>query len=493
MAALASAKRYQYECTYACHSPLLLRLRRFWRQVSCILYVVVLACAFAHTTFGHFSLFICACCAFHPVFALSQPTLLSSFFVFTYVLQASFVSEKEKKDGPEKDHSKEEFLSFTQYYRAQPVKRTIKNTKVKANDEAKTTPRQQHTATTHTLPIRLLTMEVLSLRNLKVIYFSCLKSSIVIPPQCLRCIGWDLLLLAQFLIVRSELTDELIERRIGENVWRVGVAMALLSGLFSLLTVFTDPGILPPINMASLTAEEQQRITSPPQPQQYGSSTECETQSPNSLLEQHAPAVAHFDIGMQSFCRRCQHLRPPLTAHCWWSDVCISEMDHYCIILGVVIGARNLRWFLSYLFFMSLTSLMGIYVTFNSLEIVSGAGVKLFVFILIICAALMAFACTTYFFAKSVRLIWAGQSTRGEIKGLQTSVAAPKGFAAIRHVFFPLLGSLLPLYYSELAILALTDVGGSGDDTNGIGERVELNPSDATAVVTVNGVEYPTV
>eukprot|EP00744_Colponema_vietnamica_P009580 GILI01013612.1.p1 GENE.GILI01013612.1~~GILI01013612.1.p1 ORF type:complete len:316 (+),score=19.75 GILI01013612.1:67-948(+) len=292
-------------------------------------------------------------------------------------------------------------------------------------------------------------MEVVSLRNLKIVYFKCLRSSVVIPPQCLRCIGWNLLLLAQCLTLRMFMTDEFITDKIGMPVWNVLIFFAILSGIFSLLTVFTDPGILPPVSV-------------PPTPEEQAQSGGCEMLAPNQILEHVNPQLAQFEIGMQQFCRKCHHLRPPQAAHCWWSDVCITEMDHYCIILGVVVGARNLRWFMGYLVSIMATSSIGMVVTFKSLESVFYSGPKLLIFVGIICASLIAFASTSYFFVNSFRLIVAGQSTRGEIKGLQTSAAAPKGRAALWHMLVPTLPTLLPMYFDR-----------SVDDSD-IHERSEL-------------------
>lgn len=303
----------------------------------------------------------------------------------------------------------------------------------------KYTQKGKRTQTQKPIVLKSFLMEVVSLRNLKVVYFRFLRSSVVIPPQCLRCIGWNLSLLAQCIALRMFVTDDFIYERIGMQIWDSLMFFALVSLLFSILTVFTDPGILPPVN-TPMSQEEQAQ------------SGGCEILAPNHILERVNAPLAQFEIGMQQFCRKCHHLRPPQAAHCWWGDVCITEMDHYCIILGVVVGARNLRWFMGYLLSIMVASVFGMVVTFNALESVFYSGPKLLVFVGIICASLIAFASTSYFFVNSLRLIWQGQSTRGEIKGLQSSAAAPKGRAALKHLLFPALPSLLPLYFDELAI-----------------------------------------
>lgn len=61
---------------------------------------------------------------------------------------------------------------------------------------------------------------------------------------------------------------------------------------------------------------------------------------------------------MLSYCRTCQIVRPPRSFHCSDCGFCVEVHDHHCPWMGTCIGLRNIRYFVSFLFFTSLHGLV---------------------------------------------------------------------------------------------------------------------------------------
>ena len=55
-----------------------------------------------------------------------------------------------------------------------------------------------------------------------------------------------------------------------------------------------------------------------------------------------------------SYCATCKILRPPRSFHCGTCGVCVEIHDHHCPWVGTCVGPRNVRLFVSFLFFTSL-------------------------------------------------------------------------------------------------------------------------------------------
>jgi hypothetical protein len=67
------------------------------------------------------------------------------------------------------------------------------------------------------------------------------------------------------------------------------------------------------------------------------------------------------------FCRKCKRMRPERTHHCSTCNRCILKMDHHCPWIGNCIGFNNQKYFIQFLFYGVLGTLI------SSLSLVSKA------------------------------------------------------------------------------------------------------------------------
>lgn len=64
-----------------------------------------------------------------------------------------------------------------------------------------------------------------------------------------------------------------------------------------------------------------------------------------------------------SYCDTCKHLRPPRAFHCAQCGVCVEVHDHHCPWVGTCIGFKNLKYFISFLFWTATVALVTVGVT----------------------------------------------------------------------------------------------------------------------------------
>ncbi|KAH8372049.1 hypothetical protein KR093_009810 [Drosophila rubida] len=57
------------------------------------------------------------------------------------------------------------------------------------------------------------------------------------------------------------------------------------------------------------------------------------------------------------FCNQCNQLAPPRSWHCKLCGVCILRRDHHCMFSGYCVGHQNHRYFICFLFHLTLAAL----------------------------------------------------------------------------------------------------------------------------------------
>ena len=57
----------------------------------------------------------------------------------------------------------------------------------------------------------------------------------------------------------------------------------------------------------------------------------------------------------ETYCFTCNLVRPLRSHHCRLCNRCVERMDHHCVFVGNCIGARNLRYFLQFIFYVCFT------------------------------------------------------------------------------------------------------------------------------------------
>ena len=64
---------------------------------------------------------------------------------------------------------------------------------------------------------------------------------------------------------------------------------------------------------------------------------------------------------LRLYCNKCKLYRPPRTGHCSKCNICVARMDHHCSFMQNCIGINNHRYFMQFLFWLSIGLLIWMY------------------------------------------------------------------------------------------------------------------------------------
>ncbi|CAH2069292.1 unnamed protein product [Thlaspi arvense] len=77
-------------------------------------------------------------------------------------------------------------------------------------------------------------------------------------------------------------------------------------------------------------------------------------------------AAASTDPGAFGYCPKCRNVKPPRCHHCSVCQRCVLKMDHHCVWIVNCVGARNYKFFLLFLLYTFLETLLDVVVLLPS-------------------------------------------------------------------------------------------------------------------------------
>uniref|UniRef100_A0A453B854 S-acyltransferase n=1 Tax=Aegilops tauschii subsp. strangulata TaxID=200361 RepID=A0A453B854_AEGTS len=112
------------------------------------------------------------------------------------------------------------------------------------------------------------------------------------------------------------------------------------------MVVFTNPGAVP--ENWRHAAEGDGMYANNSSTISNNVATDCVNPPSTSEEQGHAPR----------YCSRCQNGKPPRCHHCSICDRCVLKMDHHCVWVVNCVGARNYKYFLLFLVYTFLETVL---------------------------------------------------------------------------------------------------------------------------------------
>ena len=126
----------------------------------------------------------------------------------------------------------------------------------------------------------------------------------------------------------------------------VQASLSVLTLLFFFKTSLTNPGIIPP-NVTS----NKFRPPAPTVKIAANHEDHVYSYSPDPTDPLHPTSPYAF-----KYCSTCNIYRPPRSKHCSRCNACVLLFDHHCPWVGCCVGLGNYRWFLCFLFTLTLAT-----------------------------------------------------------------------------------------------------------------------------------------
>ncbi|KAH6835597.1 DHHC-type zinc finger family protein [Perilla frutescens var. hirtella] len=104
------------------------------------------------------------------------------------------------------------------------------------------------------------------------------------------------------------------------------------------MAVFRDPGYVPP-NWKPFLPQHN-------------------TETGDFVSSNSSPEPTPTTTPALQFCNRCQNGKPPRCHHCSVCERCVLKMDHHCIWVVNCVGARNYKFFLLFLLYTFLETML---------------------------------------------------------------------------------------------------------------------------------------
>ncbi|CAN8248198.1 unnamed protein product [Cochlearia groenlandica] len=83
-------------------------------------------------------------------------------------------------------------------------------------------------------------------------------------------------------------------------------------------------------------------------------------------MEAASSAATSADGDALGYCPKCRNVKPPRCHHCSVCQRCVLKMDHHCVWIVNCVGARNYKFFLLFLFYTFLETMLDVVVLLPS-------------------------------------------------------------------------------------------------------------------------------
>lgn len=121
-----------------------------------------------------------------------------------------------------------------------------------------------------------------------------------------------------------------------------------------LRAAFTDPGILPRATKSEADWVKISIATGDIPVDGLGNDSQQPAVRPYPIGAHTRQVLIRDHVVKLNFCHTCRFFRPPRASHCSTCDNCVERFDHHCPWVGNCVGRRNYRYFILFIYSLSL-------------------------------------------------------------------------------------------------------------------------------------------